>query len=174
VILDVEGALGKLHLDIGPGVGSELLWSPDSRAFFVTTSDEGANGAYRLLVVDTFDGKLQSREVTKLIYKDFGHPFRCGWEEPPNVAGISWVGKTHHLWVAAEVISHSNCDSFGTFKAYEVDSTTMTIVRMLNQLEAKHKLGSLLGKELRLAPDQCIRRPESCYVSTNHPEIYPK
>jgi hypothetical protein len=75
--------------------------------------------------------------------------------------------------VAAEVVNHSNCDSFGTFKAYEVDPAAMTVVRALNQFEAKRDLKPLLGKELRLAPDECIRKPESCYVSTNHPEIRP-
>jgi hypothetical protein len=50
----------------------------------------------------------------------------------------------------------------------------MKIVRTLDQLEAKRELCPLLGKELRLAPDQCIRKPQSCYVSMNHPELFPK
>jgi hypothetical protein len=173
VVLDVEGAIGQLHLELGPGVGSELSWAADSKAFFVTSSNGGANGDYHLYVVDTFDGKLESRELTKLVSRDFGHPFRCGWKESPNVVGIGWVGNSHRLWVAAEVINHSNCDSFGTFRAYEVDPTEMRIVRSLNQLEAKRKLHPLLGRELLLSPDQCIRRPSACYVSTNHPEIRP-
>lgn len=174
VVLDVEGKLGKLHIDIGPGVASELLWAPDSKAFFVTTSNGGANGDYHLFVIDIFDDQLQSRDLTEKIYQEFGHPFRCGWEESPNVAGIGWVGQTHHLWVAAEVVSHSNCDSFGTFKVYEVDPATMTIARTLDQLEAKRALEPMLGEELQNAPDECIRKPESCYVSTNHPEIHQK
>jgi hypothetical protein len=171
VVLDVEGTLGKLHIDIGPGVASELLWASDSKAFFVTTSNGGAIGDYHLFVVDTFHGHLQSRDATEKIYKEFGHPFRCGWKESPNVAGIGWVGRTHHLWVAVEVINHSNCDSCGTFKAYEVDPATMTIGKTLNQLEAKRTLKPMLGEELMNAPDECIRKPTSCYVSTNHPEL---
>lgn len=174
VDLEVTGKVGALSANIGPGVGSELLWAADSKAFFVTTSDEGANGAYRLIVVDIFDGKLQSRELTELIHRDFGHPFRCGWPEPPNVAGISWVGLNHHVWAVAEVINHSNCDSFGTFKAYEVDPAAMKIERSLNQLEAKQQLAALLGNELQGSPDECIRNPASCFVSTNHPELAPK
>jgi len=172
VVLDVEGALGKLQLDIGPGVASEILWAQDSKAFFVTTSNGGGMGDYHLFVVNTFKEKLQSRDLTELIYQEFGHPFRCGWEESPNVAGIGWTSGTHRVWVAAEVIPHSNCDSFGTFKAYEVDPDSMKIMRKLNQLQAKRELYPLLGKELRLAPDECVRKPSSCYVSTNHPEIH--
>jgi hypothetical protein len=170
VLLDVSGAVGKMQLDIGPGIDSELLWAPDSRAFFVTTSDEGANGSYHLLVVDVFDGKLQSKEIAALIYREFGQPFRCVTPELPNVAGIGWVENSHHVWVAADVVNHSNCDSSGTFKAYEVDPAKMAVEQTLDQLSAKHQLSSMLGKELRDAPDRCIRNPKSCYVSTNHPK----
>jgi hypothetical protein len=175
VVLNVSGAFGDLRLDIGPGVGSELLWAPDSKAFFFTTSDSGRNGFYRLFVVDSFDGKIQRREITNRIYEEFGHPFRCdsGLQEPPNVGGIGWVGRTHHIWVAAEVVDHSVCDSAGTFKAYEIDPASMTILRTLDQIEAKRILGPLLGWEIRHAPNVCIRKPEKCYLSGNHPELNP-
>lgn len=178
ILLNLTGELGSLQLDLEPGVGSELLWAPDSKALFVTSSDAGGNGSYHLYVVDTFEGKLQSRELTGLIDHTFGHPVRCDpkglFTEPPNVAGIGWVAQTHHIWVAAEIVAHSVCDSDGTFKAYEVDPASMTVVRTLDQLEAKRELRQLLGNELKGAPDQCIRNPKSCYVSTNHPELESK
>jgi hypothetical protein len=171
VDLDVDGDIGTLHLNIGHGVGSELLWAQDSKAFFITTSDGGANGIYRLLVVDTFDGKLASRDLTSLIVQAFGHPFLCGWPEPPNVAGIAWVGHTHRLWAAAEVVNHSVCDSNGTFIAYEFDPAAMKIALTLNQIQAKHQLDATLGPELKRAPDHCILEPSSCFVRTNHSEL---
>ena len=174
VDLDVSGAIGTLHVNLGPGVASELLWAPDSEAFFVTTSDQGANGSYHLLVVGSFDEKLQSREIADLIYPVFGHPFRCSSPESPNIAGIAWSSKSHKLWVSAEVVSHSNCDSFGTFKAYEVDPARMEVVQVMGQLDAKRALHPMLGPELRHAPDNCIRNPRYCYVSTNHPELRPQ
>jgi hypothetical protein len=167
VTLSVRGDIGTLQVNLGPGVGSELLWRPDSQGFFVTTSDEGANGAYRLVVVESFDNKLQSRDLTPIIYQAFGHPFRCGSPEAPNVGGVAWTND-HHILVAAEVIHHSNCDSFGTFVLYEVDPANMTIVRKYTQLQAKQLFLPLLGQELLAAPDECIRKPSSCYVSTNH------
>lgn len=165
--LSVSGDIGALHVNLGPGVGSELVWSPDSQGFFVTTSDEGANGAYRLVVVEKLNGKLQSRDLTLIVYQAFGHPFRCGWSEVPNVGGVAWT-RDHHILVAAEVIAHSNCDSSGTFVLYEVDPESMTIVRNYTQLQAKRLFLPLLGQELLAARDQCIRKPSSCYVSTNH------
>lgn len=176
--LRLTGELGDLQLDLNPGVASELLWSPDSRAFFVTSSDGGANGNYHLYLVDQFGGKLQNREITNLIYKQFGHPFRCDpanrWFERPNVAGIGWTGRSHQLWIAAEVVPHSVCDSFGTFRVFEFDPETNQVLRILGQLEAKRELRPMLGEELQNADDSCARRPKSCFVSTNHPEIHSK
>jgi hypothetical protein len=167
VILEVSGHIGSLNVDIGPGVSSELLWAPDSKAFFVTTSDQGANGSYRLIVVSKIGDKLASRDISPLIYKTFGHPVQCGWPEVPNVGGIAWLG-SDRLLVAAEIVNHSNCDSFGTFQTYDIDTQRMKVLRSYDQLQAKHKFASLLGAELANAPDECVRNPKSCYVSTNH------
>lgn len=171
VTLYVKGRIGVLKVNIGLGVGSEVLWAADSESFFVTTSDQGANGLYRLIVVGRFGGRLQSKDVSKLIYSVFGHPVRCGWPEPPNVAGVGWLPSGNVL-VAAEIVNHSNCDSSGTFRAFEVNPTTLTIVNRYGQLEAKKRFRSLLGRELRDAPDDCIARPRSCFVSANHPEMH--
>lgn len=169
VLLTVSGEIGSLKVDLGQGVGSELLWSPDSKAFFVTTSDEGLNGSYRLVVAGVFEGKLQSRDLAPLIHKAFGHPVKCGWPEVPNVGGITWLGPENNILISAEIVSHSNCDSFGTFKAYLVNPSTMEVIRSFTQLEAKQQFANVLGTELKKAPDECIRDPKACYVSSNHP-----
>ena len=168
VILDVHGIIGTRQIDLGPGVASELTWSPDSHAFFVTTSNEGANGSFHLLLYQRDRGHILGRDITSLIYAAFGHPVACGWREPPNVGGIGWTPDSQYVFVAAEIINHSNCDSFGTFKVYEVDVASYRIVSTLDQLEAKRKLARMLGTELRDAPDNCIRDPKTCYVRTNH------
>ena len=167
VSLIVSGRIGNLSINIGPGVGSELLWAPDSQSFFVTTSDGGRNGPYRLILVGRSGSGLRNRDISELIYSVFGHPVRCGWPEPPNVAGITWLPSLHIL-VAAEIVNHSNCDSFGTFKAYEVDPDNLAITRRLGQLDVKRGFGGLLGRELLHAPDGCIVHPKSCYVPANH------
>jgi hypothetical protein len=49
----------------------------------------------------------------------------------------------------------------------------MTIVRSMDQIEAKRELRGRLGEELADAPDKCIRKPEACYAPWNHPELNP-
>lgn len=169
VRLAVSGAANGT-VDLGPGVASELLWKPDGSAFLVTTSDQGANGSFRTLFVSASGtGFVTSWDLTSLIGNAFGQPYRCGWPEAPNVGGVGFT-PSGDLLIAAQVIDHSNCDSFGTFVLYEVNPQSREIVRKYGQLEAKRLFHSELGEYLLAADDKCIRRPESCYVSTNHPE----
>jgi hypothetical protein len=170
VRLRVRGAVGMLTVDLGAGVGSELSWAPDSKGFFVTTSDGGANGPYRVILVENFSGKLTKNDVSGLVIKTFGHPVFCPEPEPPNVGGIGWLRKGSSVLVAAEIVNHSVCDSPGTFAVYEINVETVQMVRRYGQLEAKHRFASLLGQELKAAPDKCILSPASCYVATNHPK----
>lgn len=172
--IQTSGAIGKLSFTTEDDVAAELTWSPDSKAFFITGSDGGAVGDFHLLVVGRFGGRLTVKDASGAIYAAFGHPVKCdGGPEAPNVGGIKWLSG-HRVLVAAEIQPHSICDSMGTFKAYELDPATMRVGRRYGQLEAKKRFGPDLGTELVAADDGCVRRPTSCYVSTNHPEIKPR
>jgi len=166
-----QGQHGRLDARIGFGLDTEVLWSPDSKAFTVTGSESGANSQYQTAVFYLLEGRLQAVELTPLVTQAFGHPVKCGWPEPPNVGAVRWLVPSKRLLVAAEIIHHSNCDSFGTFKAYAVDLSGPRIVKAYNQLEAKRFFGSDLGPELLQADDNCIRNPPSCFVLFNHPEL---
>jgi hypothetical protein len=168
VRITTSGRIGRGHVDVGPGVGSELLWAPDSLAFFVTTSDQGAIGHFRTVVVAAGRRGPIARDLSELIERAFGHPVACGSREHANVGGIRWVSASRELLVAAEIAPHTNCDSFGTFRAYPVDWRRQRIIRSFDQLKAKHRFRNALGKELRAAPDECVRTPKACWVNSNH------
>jgi hypothetical protein len=154
------------------GLNAEILWSEDSRSFSITGSSEGANGQYHTDVFVLRGDRLDHVRLTRLIEKAFGHPVKCGWPESPNVAAIKWLnGRSTQLLVVAEIINHSNCDSMGTFKGYVVDVQNRQVISEYDQLKVKSLFGADLGPELRDANDTCIREPQSCYVSTNHPEV---
>jgi hypothetical protein len=167
---EVSVHTGKITLTsrIEFGLNAEVLWNADSSAFAVTGSSEGANGQYHTDVFIVRSNQLVRVRLTHLIEMAFGHPVRYGWPEVPNVAAIKWLGSSRVL-VAAEIIAHSNCDSFGTFKGFVVDVHGPRVLRKYDQLTVKRLYGPDLGVELRNANDSCIRNPESCFVSTNHP-----
>lgn len=164
VLLDLSGAIGRHHMRLVPGVGTELVWAPRGDALMVTTSSGGLNGIYDLILVDRFRGVARERNVSNLVRRRFGHPVRCAWPEPPNVAGVAWLPNGNML-VAAEIVHHSNCDSYGTFAAYELSPADGRIVRAYDQIEAKRRFGPLLGWEIADAPDRCVTHPSDCRVA---------
>jgi hypothetical protein len=150
---------GNLFATIRFGLGTEVLWSPDSLAFALTGSCCSGNGQYETNVFYVQEKRLVKVELTTLVENAFGHPVRCAWTESPNVAALKWLIPSKELLVAAEIIHHSNCDSFGTFKAYAVDLQTFRVVKVLNQLEAKRLYHDDLGEELLQSDDVCILHP---------------
>ena len=154
---------------VQPGVGLEVLWSPDSRAFLVSTSDAGRGGWYSTHVYLLDDqNKVSEIDVSDLVLSAFGHPVKCGWPEDPNVAGIRWSVASRKIIVAAQIAPHSNCDSYGVFHAYEIAVQEKKILHSWGQIEAKRLFRDDLGWDLIDAPDECIRHPQSCEVAYNH------
>ena len=167
VLFDLSGAIGRRHMRLQPGVGTEILWSPRGDALLVTTSGGGLNGIYDLILVDRFHGLPREQNLSAAVRERFGHPLRCDHPEPPNVAAIAWLPNGNIL-AAAEIVHHSVCDSYGTFAAYEIDPTDLRIVRRYDQIEAKRRFGPLLGWELAEAPDRCVRQPGQCRVADGY------
>ncbi len=163
----VTVTIGKMRLDakIRFGLDTEILWSPDSEAFALTGSHEGAGGQYETAVFYVNDTKLRVVGLTILIERAFGHPFNCWMPEVPNVVAVKWLVPSRKLLVAAQVNFHTNCDSFGTFRAYVVDLTGPLVIRSYNQIQAKKLFGQDLGRMLLESDDNCIRDPKSCVVN---------
>jgi hypothetical protein len=157
----------QLTSSFDSSLDAEILWSPDSKAFSISGSSSSANGPYQTDVFFIDAGRLSSVHLTNLIRNEFGHPVRCGWPEPPNVASVKWLAPSQRLLVVAEIMHHSNCDSFGTFKAYEVELQPLGIGKRYDQLLAKQLFRTDLGAELLQSNDNCIRNPKICHVATN-------
>lgn len=173
----VDGFPAVLRVQIGTramerkftfGLNAQVLWHPERRQFAVTGSEGGAVGQFQTAVVTIDDGGLGWYDPTVLVERAFGHPVKCAWPEAPNVGAIAWLSE-RRLLVAAEIMPHSNCDSMGTFAAYELDVVARRLGRRHGQLEVKRRWPDALGAELRNAPDECIRHPRACFVPFNHP-----
>lgn len=169
-VVSVRGRLGSGRFEIAYGPNAELLWAPDSKALFVTGDDGGLVGTYELQVIQRVGGRLRSRDLSPLLARAYGQPVRCFSVETPNVAGVAWLGSSRRLLAAVETPAHSNCDSFGTFALFEVDSVAMKVVHRFDQLKAKATFGPLLGEELVGADDDCARKPSTCWIPQLHPE----
>lgn len=145
---------------IGSWVGAEVLWSPDSEAFFVTYSDGGAVGTFHLMVF--YVGETGLRIVEPIPNGREVFAPHCFSPENPNVAGIRWVGDSSRLLLAIEVPPHSSCADMGTFRAFEIRLPDGGIVNRFDQLPAKKQFRQYMGAELRNADDSCFKKPGSC------------
>ena len=97
--------------EIDFALNAEVLWSPDSKAFAVSGSKDGAGGLYLTDVFIVGESGLTKIPLSDVIWRAFGHPVRCGWPEDPNVGAVAWLKDATRLLVAAQIIGHTNCDS---------------------------------------------------------------
>jgi len=169
VALAVSSGSTNFRTSIQGGVGSEIGRSADSRAFFLSWSSEGQSGQFHTLVYYVDDSSLKKIDLDSLVNRAFGRPPLCErGPSPANVVGIVWLEGSSCILVAAEVPPSTICDSYGTFKAFEVSIPEMTVIRAYGQLDAKKKFWPNLSPRLREARDGCITDPKSCEAPDNH------
>jgi hypothetical protein len=170
-LVTVTTPQGKITSKIAFGLNAQVLWNADSTGFAVTGSSEGANGRYHTSSFSLRNDHLVQVPLTRTVERAFGHPMKCGWPEAPNVSAVKWLDH-RRLLVAAQIVNHSNCDCFGTFKGYVVDVLDRSVLRAYDQLQVKERFHSDLGPWLQDANDDWVRNPKSCYVAENHPALH--
>lgn len=158
--VSVKANGAEYQTSIGDWVNSEVGWSPDSKAFFVTYSDGGSIGTYHVRIFQVDNSGLKESEPVPDGRKLFVP--KCFDREYPNVGAIKWLKDSSRLLIAVEVPPHSSCASMGTFRAYEITVPGGTVLRQYGQLQAKALFAGSLGEELMGANDNCVRHPKQC------------
>jgi hypothetical protein len=141
-------SLGR-KFDFGPekaqvGYPAELAWSPDGRAFYIT-SGRGLITGYTTELYQVKDGKVeQLPDINRIIKEDFERRHKCVFVDngkdigdEPNVGGLDWIGGSKQILVAAEVPPHSLCSQPGYFGAYLI---SVREGRILNRYSPKQLL----------------------------------
>jgi hypothetical protein len=169
--LKLSGAIGGASERVMKGPNGAMAWSPDSRGLFVTINDGGAVGSFDLIAFVPVRGKLVKRDLTALVHRIYRQPGRCFEPEPPNVAGVAWLGSYRRLLVAGQTLPHSMCDSMGNFTAYVIDPVTMQVIETVGQIDAKARWSALMGPQLQGADDNCVRDRRACMIPQLHPEL---
>jgi hypothetical protein len=150
-----------------PGFNGEVAWSPDSKAFAVSETEGGGGIGARVYVFFVDADGLQKLDVSEPIEKDFGHPVQCEVKVPPNTGVVSWGSDSSTLYIAAQVIQVSLCKCMGTFRVYEINLPSLTIVRAYSQKESEKRFKGLLGCELRDINDSCVKQLEQHFQSSD-------
>jgi hypothetical protein len=167
VSLLVQGR--EVRTDLGRRPLCEALWSPDSRALAMTCSQGGTVGKYDVTLYRFGRQGLRVTRLPKTAESRYARwKPRCFEPEAPNVGAITFRGRASRIVVAVQVPPHSNCDSLGTFRAYEMTVPGGRIVREWQQMDAKKDFAGETCSELKAAEDECIRNPRQCWIPGLH------
>jgi hypothetical protein len=157
ILLTVQNGVKTFGTKLS-GFNAEVLWSPDSSAFFVTQANGGGGMGYRTDVFFLDENGLRSLDASALIEKAFNIPGKCEVRVRPNIAAVDWLTATRIL-VAAEVVPTSICKCMGTYSVYEMElGGQLKIMKHYSEVEAKKALWQSLGCELKNAPDKCTKK----------------
>lgn len=187
VALVVDGE--RIATEFGKLPNAELGWSPDSKRFFVTWTDGGEEGQWRVGIYEIKDGALDSvsaeptgedSDLTEAARVDFeafirGLPidpelnspeYRALWKEaeycePTNVVASRWLNNGNELLTSVLVTPVVARCRYGTeFRVYRIDIPSGKVLERYTPAEAY----GMFGEEYLPADDGEDRepRPDAC------------
>lgn len=147
---------GQITTDVDP----EMAWSPDSKAFFITSSDGGAVGTFRTTVYFIDSGSVRAVDVNKQVHDDIASRYpacvpyegvqSCTAEQQQraaqnhewvNVAGMTWLGSKELLVIGN--VPEGYGANMARRMAYRVDARSGKILARYSDKEFRHKWNSL-------------------------------
>jgi hypothetical protein len=124
----------------------DLLWSPDSKAFFVNGGNGSATAGFWVYIYGVDDPNLEPRDITHPAQDDMlkafppcraselDQEFCKSFEKQPefNMSGIDWAGNSSALIVMAEVPEGGGMGGIkGQVMGYELDAATGAILQRI-------------------------------------------
>ncbi len=128
---------------------AELVWSPDSTAFFITETDGGWVGTWHVRVYLIKNEVVYYSDVTQEVIKQFKKQYKCMDPEEPNVGAVKWLKGSKNLLLVAEVPPHSTCPEMGKIRGYIVEIPTGKVIKEFSKKELKAQWGKYLGQRLK-------------------------
>lgn len=147
-----------------PEGAREIVWSPDSHAFFLNGEDTAYSGFFVKLFTIDAQATVHEHNVTSLAQRDMldafppcklaDHDADCKpIESNPeyNMSGLGWTADSKAIFVFAEVPCNSSyggimCQSRG----YEIDAATGQILQRLSPDQVKQHWQSMAAWEIKV------------------------
>jgi hypothetical protein len=149
---------GQIMTDVDP----EMAWAPDSKAFFITSSDDAAAGSFGTTVYIIDHDSIREVDVNKQVRDDLATHYpacvpyegvqSCTPEQQQkdvqnhnwvNVAAMTWLG-SKELLVIGNV---PNKSAFGAninrWLAYRIDARSGKILHRYSEKEFRHMWNNL-------------------------------
>jgi len=120
---------------------SELLWSEDSSAFTVTSSDGGWVGGWSVEVFLIKYSQIERVDVSSQAKKDVMRRYQCDepQNEEPNLVAVAWREGSSQLLLVAQVPPHSSCREMGKLFGYIVSVPSGKIVERFSEARLRNE-----------------------------------
>jgi hypothetical protein len=107
-VLAVDREVGAIRLkDLSSNIG--VVWSPDSRKFFINYSDGGAIGGFHVHVYSVgLDSVTELSKPPLTAFNDFKKRYYCK-ARGDNIEGIGWTSDSSAVFFVASVYPTSDC-----------------------------------------------------------------
>jgi hypothetical protein len=130
---------------------TEVLWSPDSRAFVITGSDGGLVGTWEthFYSIET-NGRPFLRDIEALVRPLTRTLPRC--DEQVNIGASAWLNAGKELLVVVEVPPHSSCRNMGAIAGFRVSVTSWRVLERISENRLRTKWGKYLGTRFTEQP----------------------
>ena len=148
----IVGPTGPIVLPevLSPPALTEVLWSSDSRAFIINTSEGGGVGkwdAYLYSLSNT--SRVTRRDLRVLI-----EPVVRAWPkcvDPPyaNLGAAAWLRNGRELLVIAEVPPHSSCQNMGALLGFRISVASWRILERISEDSLRTTWKAFLGPRIR-------------------------
>jgi hypothetical protein len=105
----IKGKASPELEDYGVQPLAELLWSPNSNAFFLTESDGGEVGTWNVTIYEIKGTQVRKLFVSKHVLDSFRKRYTCTESEEPNITAVKWINGGSKVLLVAQVPPHSSC-----------------------------------------------------------------
>jgi len=138
---------------LSPPSLTEVLWSPDSKAFVVNASDGGVIGTWDAYYysIDA-EGRPVSRNLADLLAPMIQKFPRCDDPEKANIGAVGWLDGGKDLLIVAEVPPHSSCRNMGAIRGFRVAVASWRVVGEISEAKLRQDWAKVLGP--RFAAEQ--------------------
>lgn len=135
---------------LSPPASTEVLWSPDSQAFVINSSDGGLVGKWdAYLYIVEADGHVTGRTVRPLVDPLVRTWPECGSGSYANIGAAGWSVAGSELLIVAEVPPHSACRNMGAILGFRVSVRSWRVVERVPEDGLRVRLAPSLGPRFR-------------------------
>ena len=128
---------------------AEIAWSPDSKAFFIT-SNEGGSGeeAWFVTIYMIEYDRVNSYDITLEAANRFRDLMKCPDAGDPHFGAVKWTKESKNLLVVAEASARASCAEKEAFRGYIIEVPSGKVLSELEPKKLIDKWGAYLGPRI--------------------------